>query len=245
MKRFTVLLAFFALVGIALQAQSVQITGNVTDVDGMALPGVSVVVKGTTVGTVTDFNGDYVLDVPASATTLVFSFVGMETSEVPIGGRTTIDVSLEQSALDLEEVVVTSLGIKRDAKALGYGVQTVDNDEITRTTNADVVNSLSSKLAGVQVTSSGGTAGASSYITIRGAASILGDNQPLFVVDGLPIITGGGGGNVDGVATSGRSVELNPEEIESVTVLKGGAATALYGVQAANGAIIVTTKKGS
>ena len=246
MKRFTVLLALFAFVGFSLHAQSVQITGNVTSAeDGSALPGVSVVVKGTTIGTVTDFNGDYVLDVPASATTLVFSFVGMETLEVPISGRTTIDVELVQSAVDIGEVVVTSLGIKRDSKALGYSVQTVDNEDITRVTNADVVNSLSSKLAGVQVISSGGTAGASSYITIRGAASILGNNQPLFVVDGLPIITGGGGGGVDGVATSGRSVELNPEEIESITVLKGGAATALYGVQAANGAIIVTTKKGT
>ncbi|MCF8381803.1 MAG: SusC/RagA family TonB-linked outer membrane protein [Bacteroidales bacterium] len=246
MKRFTVLLAFFALVGFALQAQNVQITGNVTGADdGSALPGVSVVVKGTTIGTVTDFNGNYNLSVPASATTLVFSFVGMEPTELAISGRTTIDIALNQSSLDLEEVVVTSLGIKRDAKALGYSVQSVSNEDITRTSNADVVNALSSKLAGVQVTSSGGTAGASSYITIRGAASILGDNQPLFVVDGLPIVSGGGGGDVGGVATSGRTVELNPEEIESMTVLKGGAATALYGIQAANGAIIVTTKKGT
>jgi TonB-linked SusC/RagA family outer membrane protein len=253
MKRFTVLLAFFAFVGFALQAQNVQITGNVTSAeDGSALPGVSVVVKGTTIGTVSDFNGNYTLDVPASATTLVFSFVGMESMETPIQGRRTINIVLKQSALDIEEVVVTSLGIKRDAKALGYGVQTVTNEDITRVSNADVVNALSSKLAGVQVNSSGGTAGASSYITIRGAASILGNNQPLFVVDGLPIISGGGGTGagpdnttVGGVATSGRTIELNPEEIESMTILKGGAATALYGIQAANGAIIVTTKKGT
>jgi len=246
MKRFVFLLSLLLFVGYNLAAQSVQITGNVTSAeDGSALPGVSVVVKGTTVGTVTDFNGDYTLQAPSSAATLVFSFVGMEPQEVEISGRTTIDVVMQLSAKVLDEVVVTSLGIRRDAKALGYGVQTVSNEEITRTTNADVVNSLSSKLAGVQVTSSGGTAGASSYITIRGAASILGNNQPLFVVDGLPIITGGGGGNVDGVATSGRTVELNPDEIESMTVLKGGAATALYGIQAANGAIIITTKKGT
>lgn len=246
MKRFTVLLALFAFVGLVLQAQSVQITGNVTSADdGSPLPGVSVVVKGTTIGTVTDFNGDYVLAVPQTATTLVFSFVGMETAEVEIGDRTTIDLEMTQSALGLEEVVVTSLGIKRDAKALGYSVQSVSTEEITRTPNADVVNSLASKMAGVQINSSAGTAGASSYVTIRGAASILGNNQPLFVVDGLPIITGGGGGLVDGVATSGRSIELNPEEIESISVLKGGAATALYGVQAANGAVIITTKKGS
>ncbi len=246
MKKIALLFAFFAMSMQILLAQTKEISGTVTSADdGSPIPGASVSVKGTTLGTITDMDGNFHLKVPTDAKALVFSFVGMATQEVAIGAKSTITVQLKPEAIGVDEVVVTAVGIKRESKALGYGVQTIKNEEITRVTNSDVVNSLSAKAAGVQVNSSGGTAGASSYITIRGAASILGNNQPLFVVDGLPIISGGGGGDVDGVATSGRSIELNPEEIESMTILKGGAATALYGLQAANGAIIITTKKGN
>jgi TonB-linked SusC/RagA family outer membrane protein len=246
MKRITVMLAFLLFAFSAMQAQSVQITGNVTSADdGSPLPGVSVVVKGTTVGTVTDFNGDYVLAVPQNATTMVFSFVGMKTQEVAISGQTTINIALVSDALDLDEVVVTAIGIKKETKALGYSVQSVGAEEIQNSNNVNVINSLSGKVAGVQITSSSGAAGASTFIEIRGSSSITRDNRPLFVVDGVPIQSGGGTFDVDGVATSDRGIDINPNDIESMTVLKGGAATALYGLRAANGAIVITTKKGT
>lgn len=249
MKRFTVLLAFFAFVGLALQAQGVQITGNVTSAeDGSALPGVSVVVKGTTVGTVTDFNGDYVLTVPDNATTLVFSFVGMETVEIPISNRTTINVVLEQSALGLEEVVVTSLGISRQQKALGYSVVDVTDDEVIQNSEPDLLRSLQGKVPGVDIRSSSGAPGTSSRITIRGASSFTGDNQPLFVVDGVPYSnimvstisqSVGGGAYGSGIST------LDPNNIASMSVLKGAAAASLYGSRGKNGVIVINTKSGS
>jgi TonB-linked SusC/RagA family outer membrane protein len=247
MKKVTVLLALMLLASFTwLQAQTRQITGTVTtSEDGSALPGVSVAVVGTTIGVITNVDGMYSIpNVPADAQFIEVRFVGYETQRIEIGGKSVVDVVLNPASIALDEVVVTAIGIKRESKALGYAVQTVDTEELTKANNADVINSLAAKTAGVQINSSGGTAGASAYITIRGAASITRDNQPLFVVDGVPIISGGGGGGVGGVATSGRTIELNPEEIESMTVLKGGAATALYGVQAANGAIIITTKRG-
>ena len=245
MKKLTIFLAFLLFVGFQAAAQ-MQISGTVTGAeDGLSIPGVSVVVKNNpTIGTTTDMDGKYSLTVPSDAETLVFSFIGMRTLELQIAGRSVIDVQLEEEVLEMDEVVVTALGISRERKALGYNVQSVSAEEIAQSNNADVINSLSAKTSGVQINSSAGTAGASTYITIRGASSLTRNNQPLFVVDGVPIITGGGGGAVDGVATSGRSIDLNPEDIEDMTILKGGAATALYGIQAANGAVIVTTKQG-
>ncbi|HEC44633.1 MAG TPA: SusC/RagA family TonB-linked outer membrane protein [Bacteroides sp.] len=247
MKRFATLLALFVFVGFnLLQAQSVQITGNVTSSeDGLGLPGVSIVVQGTTLGAVTNLDGDFTMNVPEDANTLVFSFIGMKTREIAIGGRTEIVIIMDPDAIGLDEVVVTAIGITREAKALGYGVQKVDGDDIARSNNANMLNSLSGKVAGVRVTSSSGSAGGSSFIEIRGSSSILGNNQPLFIVDGVPIDNGGGAGGVQGVALSNRAIDLNPEDIESMSVLKGGAATALYGLRAANGAIIITTKKGT
>jgi TonB-linked SusC/RagA family outer membrane protein len=256
MKRFTSLLALFVLAGFQfLQAQSVQITGNVTSTDdGAPLPGVSVVVKGTTIGTVTDFDGNYSLAVPSSSNTLVFSFIGMKTQELAISGQTIINLALEPDIVGLDEVVITAIGIKRAEKALGYSVQTVNTENIVESGSANIVNALNAKTSGVQITSSAGDAGAATHVTIRGSASILGNNEPLWVVDGLPISSGGGGGqadgrvtygNVDGVTASSRSIDLNPDDIESISVLKGGAATALYGLRAANGVIVVTTKKGT
>jgi len=245
MKKFVILLTMVLFAGMQVMWAQTTITGTVKDVNGATLPGATVRADGFSgVGTVTDMDGKYTLQVPQGATTLVFSFVGMQEKRVAIGGQTVINATLDAEDIGLEEVVVTAVGIKRDQKALGYSVQSVESQALTESNNTDVVNALSGRTAGVQVTSSGGTAGASAYITIRGAASLTGNNQPLFIVDGMPIITGGGGGNVDGVATSGRSIDMNPEDIESMTILKGGAATALYGVQAANGAIVITTKKG-
>ena len=187
MKRFTVLLALFVFVGIALQAQGVQITGNVSSSDdGAPLPGVSVVVKGTTVGTVTDINGDYSLSVPSNATTLTFSFVGMMTQEVEIGGRTKIDVVMKTDALNIDEVVVTAVGISRQQKALGYSVVDVNTDATIRKSEPDLLKAMQGKVPGVDIRSSSGAPGTATRITIRGNSSFTGNNQPLFVVDGIP-----------------------------------------------------------
>lgn len=225
--------------------QTVQITGTVTSKDdGLSIPGASVAVKGTTIGALTDADGRYTLAVPQTAGTLVFSFIGMKRTEIPIEGRTRIDLAMESDLVGLDEVVVTAIGISREKRELGYNVQSVNTEVISSRPNADLVNSLAGRASGIQIISSAGDAGASTYLTIRGAHSITGNNQPLFVVNGMPIISGGGSGGVDGVTTSSRSIDLNPEDIESISVLKGGAATALYGVRAANGALIITTKSG-
>ena len=243
-KTLMIFVLVLATTALAL-GQSVQITGIVTSKDdGMTVPGVSVIVKGTTIGALTDANGKYTVLAPQGANTLVFSFIGMKKLEVDIQGRTKIDVVLESELVGLDEVVVTAVGISRERRELGYNVQSVSSDVIADRPNADLVNSLSGRASGIQVISSAGDAGAATYLTIRGAHSITGNNQPLFVVNGMPIISGSEDTGVDGVTTSSRSIDLNPEDIESISVLKGGAATALYGVRAANGALIITTKSG-
>lgn len=250
MKRLMTLLALFVLVSFQfLQAQRVQISGNVTSSeDGSSLPGVSVVVQGTTIGTVTNSSGSYTLAVPEDATTLVFSFIGMITQEVAIAGATTIDVALEPDVVGIEEVVVTALGISKQKKALGYASVEVDADETLQKSEPDMLRSLSGKVPGVEIRSTGGAPGSSTRITIRGNSSFTGDNQPLFVVDGIPysnvmyettnMSTGGG-------AYSSGIVTLDPNDIESSSVLKGAAAAALYGSRAKNGVVVITTKSGS
>jgi TonB-dependent SusC/RagA subfamily outer membrane receptor len=252
MKKLLLLIVTFVFIsGYTLLAQTIVITGTVTSStkgEG-AIPGVTVTVKGTTVGTITDVNGKFTVTAPQSASTLVFSYVGMKRQEVEIGGRKAIDVAMEPELLGLNEVVVTALGIKRESKALGYSVQSVGNDQIQNSSNTDIINSLAGKVAGVHITPSSGAAGASTFIEIRGSTSLTGNNQPLFVVDGIPIQSGGdigaANGDVAGVSYSDRSIDLNPDDIESMTVLKGGAATALYGLRASNGVILITTKKGT
>ncbi|MFV8839445.1 SusC/RagA family TonB-linked outer membrane protein [Salinimicrobium soli] len=219
------------------------ISGTVTDANGMPLPGVNVLIKGTTTGVQTDFDGNYAIEA-TRGDVLVFSYIGLKTAEYGVGDITRIDVVMQEDAAQLEEVVITAVGISRDEKELGYNVQTVGSEEISNKPNADIVNSLAGETSGVQIVSSSGEAGASTFITIRGSSSITGNNQPLFVVNGMPIASGGGNSGVGGVNTSSRTIDINPDDIESMSVLKGGAATALYGVRAANGAIIITTKSG-
>jgi TonB-linked SusC/RagA family outer membrane protein len=223
-------------------AQEKTVTGKVSDASG-ALPGVTVIIKGTKIGTQTDFDGNYSIKTNTGAV-LQFSFIGMKSITKTVGSSNVIDVTMQEDAESLEEVVITAIGISRKEKELGYSVQTVKAEDIRTKPNADVVNSLAGATSGVSITSSAGDAGASTFMTIRGSASISGNNQPLFIVNGMPIITGGGYSDVDGVNTSSRSIDINPEDIASVSVLKGGAATALYGVRAANGAVIITTKSG-
>jgi TonB-linked SusC/RagA family outer membrane protein len=258
MKRRTLLVMLLAVVFWQFSMAQRTITGRVISADDNSpLPGVNVLVKSTTIGVITNLNGNYKVEVPADNNTLIFSFIGMKTQEVEITGST-IDISMELDATGLEEVVVTAMGISREKKALGYSVTDIQSEEIARSNNTNVVNSLSGKVAGVFVTSSAGTAGAASFVEIRGSSSISGNNRPLFVIDGIPVSgadgdqrdleTGSyeyGTGTDGGVAASDRIGDLNPDDIESMTILKGGAATALYGLRAGNGAIVITTKKGS
>lgn len=246
MKKSLLLITLFALVFVQAFGQRL-VTGKVTDTEGNRLPFLNVSVKGTTVGTVTNDQGNYSITVPAGSEVLVFSFVGMETQELKITGNV-INAIMKSSDYEIKDVVVTALGIKREKKALGYTVQEVSGSELSNRGNSDFVSSLTAKAAGLQITSSSSNAGAASYMTIRGAASLTGNNQPLFVIDGMPMSSEPsyrGGTGQSGVYTSSRSTDINPDDIASVNVLKGGAATALYGLQAANGVIVITTKRGT
>lgn len=245
MKKF-LLVCFLCIFVLSAWAQERVISGRVTSTDdGSSLPGVNVVVKGTTNGTVTDSDGKYSISVPSGGGSLIFSFIGLRAQEVAIGDRTTIDVSLALDVTQLSEVVVTALGVERESKTLGFSVKEVKNEELTvgRTTN--VVNALSGKVAGVRVAGSNGMTGSSSAIFIRGFTTFTGSNQPLFVIDGIPIDNSGGGNALQtGVSNSNRAIDLNQDDIESMSILKGPAAAVLYGSRAAAGAIIITTKKG-
>lgn len=240
---YFLLIAFIPLLSILSQEKT--ITGTIiSGEDNLPLIGATVVVKGTTIGTITDFDGNYSINVPENTEILQFSFVGLLTQEIAIGDQTVINVTLQPDVLEMEEVVVTAIGIRREKKALGYAVQDVESEQIARSNNDNIVNSLSGKVAGVHINSSSGTAGSSTFIEIRGASSITRSNRPLFVIDGIPIDDGGGSYTTQGVATSDRIGDLNPDDIENVSILKGGAASALYGMRAANGVVIITTKKG-
>jgi len=221
------------------------ITGTVTEnaPGNPPLIGVSVFVKSEpSVGGVTDINGQYTLEVSESAATLVFSYVGYDRQEIPIEGRSVVDAVMEPSTEMLDEVVVTALGIERDKKALGYAAQEVGGEQLQQSREGNLVNALNAKVAGVQVTSSSGNPGAAANIVIRGRTS-LNNNSPLFIIDGVPIDNSFAGSNF--TDQSNRAIDINPDDIESINVLKGGAATALYGLRAANGAVLITTKKGS
>lgn len=229
-------------------AQTRTVTGKVTSKeDGAAMPGVNILLKGTQKGTSTNATGNYSIEVGSNAV-LVFSFVGYEATEIPVGNRSTIDLAMDLGAESLKEVVVTALGIKREEKSLGYSVGKVDGKDLSRISNENVLNAMSGKVAGVAINSTGST-GSSVSMVIRGAKSLSNDNQPLFVIDGVPIINTlnnisqiGGDNRVDyGNAIS----DLNPENVESISILKGPSAAALYGSRAGNGVVIITTKNGS
>ena len=248
MKKLFLLIVLFVFGGaLTLMAQTNVITGTVvSSVEGEGpIPGVTVQVKGTTIGAITDVNGKYSISVPSSTTTLVLSYIGMKTTEVEIGGRSVIDVTLESDLIGLNEVVVTAMGISREKKSLGYSVQDISTEEISRAGNPNLSTNLSGKIAGVEVRQSSGMPGAPSTIFIRGARSFDGNNQPLYVVDGMPISSGSDyAQNVTGSYASSRALDLDPNNIESINVLKGQAAAALYGLRASNGVIVITTKSG-
>ncbi len=248
MRKITMMLAFLLFAGLNFAwAQTRTISGTVTSADdGSALPGVTVLVKGTTNGTVTDANGKYSLQVDKNATTLVFSFVGMKTQEIPIAGKSVINVAMSSTAISMNEVVVTALGISREKKSLGYAVQDVKGSDLAAVPKQNVLNALAGRVSGVQVTSTSGAVGASTRITIRGNSSFRSNNQPLFVVDGVPVSNATSGATQWGGQDFGNAIaDIDPENIKSMTILKGASAAALYGSRALNGVILITTKQGS
>jgi TonB-linked SusC/RagA family outer membrane protein len=231
-----------------LKAQTRDITGTVSMEEATGgFAGATVLIKGTTTGTITDANGAYRLTVPASATTLVFSAVGMQTIEEPIGGRTTIDVQLRTDTRQLNEVIITALGTKAERDKFASSITTVEGKNIAKTGETSLLTGLSGKAAGVLITRNGGDPGAGAYIQIRGQNTINGNIQPLFIVDGMPVSNasdnlGTAAGN--GIVQQSRINDINPEDIESLEVLKGASAAALWGTRAANGVVVITTKKG-
>jgi TonB-linked SusC/RagA family outer membrane protein len=241
-NKFTILV-FMALFQITVMvAQEGTVTGTVTvSEDGMTLPGVNVIIKGTNQGTVTDMDGKYSINVRETAT-LLFSSVGFASKEVVVGNQTLINISLQEDLESLDEVVVTALGIKREKKALSYAVQSIKAEALLEGNSTSMVNGLQGKVSGVTVVNSGGAPGSSAIILIRGGSSITGNNQPLFIVDGIPI-DNSTSSSLE-VASTNRASDINPADIESISVLKGPSAAALYGIQAAEGAVIITTKKG-
>lgn len=239
------LMTLVLLLGITnASAQNKSISGTIIgNDDKRPMPGVTVKVEGANIGAVTDPAGRFSMQVPANAR-LVISYVGYVTQVVQVSNQNTYNIILEQDAQKLNEVVVTSFGIQRDKKTLGYGVSSVKSEALTRSPTADISNALAGKVAGVQISGAGGGF-SSSNVTIRGFSSITRSNQPLYVIDGVPIDNGGGSNSVNsGAASSSRVSDINNEDIESISVLKGAAATVLYGSRAASGVILITTKKG-
>ncbi|HSU26899.1 MAG TPA: SusC/RagA family TonB-linked outer membrane protein [Chitinophagaceae bacterium] len=233
-------IVFFAVQALAQRT----VTGKVTDEKGAPLPNVSVMVRGTTTGTVTKQDGSFTLIIPANAKALVFSSVDMSPVEKAIGALSEINATLKAEDKTMSEVVVTAFGIKKDKKTLGYSVTQLTSEQLTGGHTINVTNAMAGKIPGVRISGTGGSFTGSS-ILIRGFTTIQGSNQPLFVVDGIPISNAGGGVALQtGVPTSPRTIDLNQDDIESMSVLKGPSAAALYGSRAANGVILITTKKG-
>ena len=232
----------------AAAARPVPVSGRVTDASGQPIIGASVIVRGTTLGVSTDAEGRFSLEVPAPAASqaLEVSYLGYETATIPVGSRTSFAVTLQESSSEIESVVVTALGIKREEKALSYNVQQVGAEDITTVKDANFMNSLAGKVAGVTINASSSGVGGATKVVLRGNKSISQSSNALYVIDGIPMYNFGGGGGTefDSKGATESIADLNPEDIESISVLTGAAAAALYGSNAANGAVMITTKKG-
>lgn len=243
------LLTLFCLfwVGIAF-GQNRTVTGKViAEEDGSVLPGVSILVKGSTSGTSTNIDGEYAINVPANAV-LVYSFVGFITQEVPVGSNSVIDITLKSDILALSEIVITAMGIAKEKKSLGYATQSIKSEALVQAANTGLAGALQGKVSGVSIVPSSGMPGASAQITIRGARSFTGNNAPLYVIDGLPVSSNADistANSVTGTDISNRGVDIDPNDIANIEILKGQAASALYGLRASNGVIVITTKKGA
>jgi TonB-linked SusC/RagA family outer membrane protein len=236
----TLLLAFVVHLSFA---QDKTISGTVTDFEGLPLPGVNILVEGTTTGTQTDFDGNYAISA-SEGQALLFTYIGQRDVRIVVGASNTIDVQMEEDAQALEEVVVTAQGIEREERSLGYAVSTVDEGAIESRPESDIGRVLQGKVAGVNITASNGLSGSGTNIIIRGYTSVTQSNQPLFVVDGVPIDSGTNnqGSILDGNTASSRFLDLDPNTIQEVNVLKGLSATVLYGNRGRNGVILITTK---
>jgi TonB-linked SusC/RagA family outer membrane protein len=257
MKKLILSLFVLIFAVVVANAQNRTVTGTVIGQDDrQPLPGVSIRLKGSQVGAQTDVSGKYSIQVSGNNPVLVFSFIGYASKEVPAGSSGAINITLASDAAQLGEIVVTANAIKREKKTLGYSAPTLNSSEIMQGQNSSVTNSLAGKIAGVNVTSTSNAPGSSSRVVLRGGSSIAGNNQALIVVDGVPIdnssVIGGAGSSSTGSASALSSVDfgnrgndINPDDIASVTVLKGPAAAALYGSRASNGALIITTKTGT
>ena len=243
LSNYGVVLLFGALLlsPLSIWAQE-QVSGTVTDENGAPLPGATVLVEETNQGTTTDFDGNYQINA-AQGQTLVFSYVGYESQSVAVGTSSSINMQL-QAANELEEVIITALGVERKTAELGYAVSKVDGGEISQRPEGDIGRLLIGKAAGLNITSSNGLSGSSTNITIRGYTSITGSNQPLFVVDGVPFgsDTNNSEAFFDSATETSRSLDLDPNNIREINVLKGLSATALYGNRGRNGVILITTK---
>ena len=243
-KIFKICTSFLLFFALTLSAYAQQISGTVSDENGVPLPGATVVVEGTSIGVSTDFDGNYSIDA-SQGDVLVFSYVGYQSQSVPVGASSTVDVSLEPDSL-LDEVVVTALGLTREKKSLGYSVSEITSEQVNTIKDHNLANALVGKVAGINITQSG-TIGAGSRIVIRGNNSLTGQNQALVVVDGMPINQDGinsGGSEYNNIITGGGISDVNPNDVESITILKGPNAAALYGARAGNGVILITTKIG-
>ena len=244
MRKLLLMLCCILLLATQLVAQTRVITGRVTDASGNPIAGATILIKGTNGGTTTKDDGTYSVTVPSSAKTLLISAVGLAATESSISSRNSINVVLKSEDKNLQEVVVTAFGIKRDKKTLGYTVSTVKAEELTQAHTTNVTNALNGKIPGVKINGSGGAFSGSSII-IRGFTTFTGSNQPLFVVDGIPFDNGGGAQALQtGANVSNRGIDINQEDVESISVLKGPSAAALYGSKAANGVVLITTKRG-
>ena len=232
-------------------AQDRQISGKVISKDGSPLIGVQIIVDGKYNGGFTKKEGKFSINIKGEAKKLTFKLIGMKTKNVEVSKANEINVIMDENPLMTDEVVVTAIGLEQQKKSIGFATQEISGSELVQSHETNIVESFAGKIAGVQVNNSAGVAGASSYIRIRGVSSIMGENQPLFIVDGIPIDNSMNASVVDprtdlvaGVANSNRAMDLNPDDIDSVDILKGPAATALYGIRAASGVVVITTKKG-
>ncbi|WP_255491400.1 SusC/RagA family TonB-linked outer membrane protein [Dysgonomonas sp. ZJ279] len=242
-------MALFVCTLVSAQTAKSSVSGIVTDASGVTLPGVTVAVKGTSVGTISDYDGNYSLDLSKATTpnpVLVFSYIGYLAQEVTVNGKTEINVVLAEDAQKLDEVVITALGIKRQRRSLGYSTANVSGDQFTESRDANLGNALSGKIAGVSVANNSTGLGGSSRVIIRGNASLTGNNQPLYVVDGVPFDNSnqGNAGQWGGMDMGDGLSNINADDIEDIQVLKGAAASALYGYRGGNGVILITTKSG-
>jgi len=248
MRKLTFLWACLFLIGVGLvNAQSKSVSGKVLSAeDGQPVIGASVMVKGTTTGTITGVDGDFTITLPGSTQTLIISYVGMKTVEVT--AKSGMSIKMESDALAIDEVVVTALGISREKKSLGYAIQEISGDDVNNVKSDNFITSISGKIAGIQIKNNTNFGGSTNVI-IRGSNSLTGNNQALFVIDGIPVDNSNTNNSGQTTGRNGydygnAASDINPADIESVSVLKGAAATALYGSRAANGVVLVTTKKG-